>query len=170
MKRLEAVIGRKVRAAREALGQSQLALSKALGASRPAANQIEHGTHAIGVERLCQLALALGVEPADLLPRLGDLPGLFGMAQVSPLDPIAFPKGQAWLDAVEAGARQYVAEHGQRPRTDGADASEYVGFDTTWCAINAALPRGSHADQLFGGLHDFLDDRGIGRRRSRGRP
>lgn len=162
------IVSQKIAARREDLGQSQADLARAMCLVRPTINRVECQAVDIGVERLCQFALALGVEPASLLPKLEDLAGLTGLGCIATLEPIERPTGEAYVEAVLAGARRYTAEHNQRPRTDGGDASQYVGFDTTWCAIHNALLRGSNGAPKVGGIHGLLDKHNFpGRRRGR---
>lgn len=161
--------GARISDVRSGLGQSQAALARALGVVTPTVNKTEHAVQVIGIERLCQFALALGVEPGDLLPSLAQLSGMLGLGGIETLEPVKLPKGEEYLDAVAKGARSYIDQHGQRPRTNGGDATEHVGFDTTWCAIENALRRGCNGVPPSGGLHDFLDSKQIGEHRSRGR-
>lgn len=167
MSSVELELANRLRAARERLGQPQTAVARAIGTQPHVVNKAENGGSCMNVERLCQYALALGVEPGDLLPRLADLPTLVGLGGIETLSPVNFPRGADYVHAVVGGARAYVAEHGQRPRTDGGDARAYVGFNTTWCAIHNALADGSHGVAPVGGIHQLLDERGVGRRRRR---
>src|SRR5690606_31041091 len=129
-------VGKRITAEREQLGRRQIELARAPVRDHPAISRAEGGESTMDIERLCQLALALGVEPGSLLPRLADLPSFLGMQGIETLTKVHAPKGDDYLEAVAAGARAYIAEHGRRPKMNGGDASEYVGFSTTWTAIH----------------------------------
>lgn len=164
---VETFASRRMVERREQIGQPQAAVARAAGIDRPALNKLEHGGTRLTVEKLCQVALALGVDPASLLPTLDQLRGMIGM-QIEPLPKLepkrGVPQGQAYIDAVLAGARAYVAKHGRRPPTIG-DASEYVGFPAKWSAIDTALRRGNNGAPPIGSLHDLLDAHRVGQRR-----
>jgi transcriptional regulator with XRE-family HTH domain len=64
------LIGERVRQRRLALGLSQEALAAAAGLHRTQINLIEHNRRKIRIETLLRIALALEIEPADLLPRI----------------------------------------------------------------------------------------------------
>lgn len=159
--------GRKITAAREELGQSQAALAEALSLLRPTLNKIENAAGRTNIERLCTIAFALQIEPAKLLPTLAEMEDMIGFSSLDKLERIEIPKGEDYLAAVVDGARKYVAEHGLRPRTDGGDASGYVGFAATWSGINSALLKGSNGVDPIGGLHGLLDQEDVGKRRRR---
>src|SRR5690606_4786301 len=156
---------RRVVERREKLGQPQAAVARAAGIDRPALNKLEHGGTRLTVEKLCKLALALGVEPAQLLPTLDQLRGLIGMGTIETLPAVEQPTGQAYVDAVLAGARSYLAKHRKRPRVHDGDASEHVGFPASWSSIDSTLRRGSNGVTPCGGLHGLLDRHGVGQRR-----
>lgn len=168
MSTVEIETGRRIRAARESKNRTQVALAEAIGTSPNRINVTENIGINMTIERLCQIAVALGVEPAELLPTLNELRELAGISAVETLEDGKPPlRGAEYLDAVIDGARKYVDRHGARPRTDGGDASSYVGFETTWSAINFALAKGSHGVDPCGGIHDLLDKHRVGRRRRR---
>lgn len=62
------------------------------------------------------------------------------------------PTGKAYLDCVASGARKWLRATGNRPAILSGDASAYVGFPTTWRAI----------DRKLGSLQSFLNEQGIG--------
>jgi XRE family aerobic/anaerobic benzoate catabolism transcriptional regulator len=62
-------VGRRVRSRREALGLSQSELAERSDLSLRFLAQVEHGDGNISLVRFAQVARALGVGPADLLPR-----------------------------------------------------------------------------------------------------
>lgn len=167
MQTVELITGRRVAKTRESLGQPQTAVARSLDVTTPVVNKIEHARSRVSIERICQVALALGVEPGSLLPTLAELRGLIGMGGIETLTKIETPTGQEYVDAVLAGARAYIAAHRARPRIDGGDASEYVGFAVRWDAIDSALRKGSNGVAPCGGLHGLLDQHGIGKRRKR---
>jgi transcriptional regulator with XRE-family HTH domain len=63
-------LGQQVRARRTALGISQEALAARAGVHRTYVAGIELGLRNVSLWNIYRLALALGVEPADLIPRL----------------------------------------------------------------------------------------------------
>lgn len=161
---VETFVSRRMVERREQLGQPQAAVARAAGIDRPALNKLEHGGTRLTVEKLCKLALALGVEPAHLLPTLEQLRGMIGMG-VDPLPKLEVPTGQAYVDAVIAGARSYLAKHRKRPRVHDGDAIEHVGFAASWSSIDSTLRKGSNGVTPCGGLHGLLDRHGVGQRR-----
>lgn len=61
-------IGAAIRWRREVIGMTQATLAEKVGLSRPAVTNIERGGQALFVHHLLDLAHALDVEPASLLP------------------------------------------------------------------------------------------------------
>jgi transcriptional regulator with XRE-family HTH domain len=62
--------GEKVRALREARGLSQEALAHAAGLHRTHVSLIERGQRCARLETIVNLAVALGVQPAELMPAI----------------------------------------------------------------------------------------------------
>jgi len=62
--------GEKVRAAREARGLSQEALADAAGLHRTHISLIERGQRSVRLETIEKLAVALGTQPASLMPKV----------------------------------------------------------------------------------------------------
>ena len=60
--------GGKVRALREAKGMSQEALADAAGLHRTHISLVERGQRSARLETIARLAVALGVQPARLMP------------------------------------------------------------------------------------------------------
>lgn len=75
------VIGSRLTSRRGHLTQS--ALAQKAGLTRAAVSAIELGQQGVSVVTLCQLALTLRVEPAELLPSLAELEELDQLAQAS---------------------------------------------------------------------------------------
>jgi transcriptional regulator with XRE-family HTH domain len=73
---LAAEIGRRARARRSELGMSQRAVCDAVGVGDGTISRYEKGEHSPSLETLCLLALALDLEPADLLPTSAELAAL----------------------------------------------------------------------------------------------
>ena len=69
------LIGQRVREKRGALNLSQEALAAAAGLHRTQINLIEQNRRKIRIETLLRLAVALECEPAELLPRIGQVDG-----------------------------------------------------------------------------------------------
>lgn len=65
---IDVEVGQRLRSFRAALGISQEALGKAVGISFQQVQKYERGHNRISASRLCQMAAALNVNPADLLP------------------------------------------------------------------------------------------------------
>jgi len=63
--------GRRVRAARSALGLSQEALAEAAGVHRTYVGHIERGETSPTLANLVRLAVALSVDPGDLVRGMG---------------------------------------------------------------------------------------------------
>lgn len=164
MSSIAGYVGKRITEERERLGRRITALANAMGRSWGSVSRAEDAAGAMTIETLCQFAIALDVEPAALLPRLADLRGYIGMGGIETLTAGTFPKGEAYIEAVAKGAKSYIAKHGRRPKMTDGDASEHVGFDTTWMAIHGALTRGYHKTTPCGGLASFLDKRKIGQR------
>lgn len=61
-------IGRRIRAEREWANVTQEALAHAIGLERPNLNRLEMGHSSPPIDRLLQIAHALGTEPARLMP------------------------------------------------------------------------------------------------------
>ena len=61
-------IGNNIRARRVAVGMSQEMLGNAIGVTFQQVQKYEKGTNRVGGSRLVQIAMALGVQPAKLLP------------------------------------------------------------------------------------------------------
>lgn len=57
----------KIRAARQRRGMSQRDLARALGMAQSTLSRIERGERRVSVDRLIEIARALGVRPADML-------------------------------------------------------------------------------------------------------
>ncbi len=69
MKRSHAAIGRRMRSVRQSLGMTQAELAEAAGIDPSFYGQIERGTNVPSLKTFLSVAAALGVDPADLLPR-----------------------------------------------------------------------------------------------------
>jgi transcriptional regulator with XRE-family HTH domain len=82
-------LGRHIRAAREDRGMSQRELARRLHppVSHAAVSDLEHGITELGVERLRQIALAVGVPEVDLamlpVPHRAPPPGWDGVERVT---------------------------------------------------------------------------------------
>src|SRR4051812_7338892 len=63
-----AAFGERVRAARVELGYTQEDLAHKVGVHRTYAGTVERGEQNISLTNICEFALALGVQPADLMP------------------------------------------------------------------------------------------------------
>lgn len=63
--------GERLRAAREEAGLTQERLAELVGVHRTYAGTVERGEQNVGLTNICEFALALGVEPADLMPPSG---------------------------------------------------------------------------------------------------
>jgi transcriptional regulator with XRE-family HTH domain len=61
-------LGRRIRERRLALDWTQAQLAAAAACSATCISEIEHGSRVIGVSRFVEIARALGVPPASLLP------------------------------------------------------------------------------------------------------
>lgn len=66
--RASAVVGRRIRAARERRGLKQADLAAAMGRSPTALSYWESGTRSPGLEDVVELGRVLGIDPAQLLP------------------------------------------------------------------------------------------------------
>ena len=66
--RARKLVGAAVRSARLQAGLTQEALALESGVTRNMLIHIEHGTRGVSFERLYDLATAIGIEPAALLP------------------------------------------------------------------------------------------------------
>lgn len=75
-------VGRRLSLRREG-HHTQSALAQKAGLTRAAVSAIELGNQGVSVVTLCQLALTLKVEPAELLPTLAELQELDQLAQES---------------------------------------------------------------------------------------
>ena len=73
---LAAEIGRRARARRLGIGLSQRAVCDLVGVGDGTVSRYETGEHSPSLETLCLLALALDLEPADLLPTRAELAAL----------------------------------------------------------------------------------------------
>ncbi len=62
-------IGERVKAARESMGITQRHLAATIGVSEPSIQNIEAGRHAGSVVTIVRIAEAMGILPAELLPR-----------------------------------------------------------------------------------------------------
>ncbi len=60
-------VGRRIAAARQAVGLTQAALADRLGWPRDTLIHYEHGRRSLSVDRLAAIATALGCQPATLL-------------------------------------------------------------------------------------------------------
>lgn len=67
-------VGERIRSARLAASLSQEALSARLGVTRPQLTNIEGGRSGVSVDRLIEIAAALGVPAASLLPTPANAP------------------------------------------------------------------------------------------------
>lgn len=67
------LIGLKIRETRRKLGISQDELAKKSSLERPSIVLIESGRQRLPIDRLCIIALALNIEPKDLLPTNSEL-------------------------------------------------------------------------------------------------
>ncbi len=65
---VDAVVGQKIRTTRLAAGMSQTELGKACGITFQQIQKYENGSNRVGGSRLMQIAEALKVPPATLLP------------------------------------------------------------------------------------------------------
>lgn len=63
-------VGRRIRRARKAVGLTQQALASLVSLSRTSVTNLEQGRQKLLVHTLVDVALALRVQPADLLPRI----------------------------------------------------------------------------------------------------
>lgn len=61
-------LGRRVRAARQSAGFSQMDLARRLGMSRTSITNLEQGHQRVALHVFLKLAAALGADPATLLP------------------------------------------------------------------------------------------------------
>lgn len=168
------IVGAAVARERQRLGVSQSKLATAIGAGKTTVIQLEAGTCGVSISMLCRLALALGVEPGVLMPTADDLDSI--IEPIAVLNRAAMtrtsrggnkyiqgdtPRGDKYMVAVVSGVRKFVAAHGKPPPTNGRDATRYVGFTTTWTAINAALLKGSNGVPACGGLSRLIRERGL---------
>jgi transcriptional regulator with XRE-family HTH domain len=84
-------VGEQIKRARDVLGASARSLGRAVangGLSNSTVLRIEAADHGASLETLCLLALALGKEPAELLPSLAQLRKMFPKATLAmPADP-----------------------------------------------------------------------------------
>lgn len=64
--------------------------------------------------------------------------------------------GAKYEEAVLSGIRIFMSETGRRPSRLSGDATKYVGFHTTWNAIDGALRTGLHGADPVGGLPQFM--------------
>jgi transcriptional regulator with XRE-family HTH domain len=168
------LVGAAVKEARQRRGISQAALARAAGAGKATVIQLEAGTCGVSIYMLCKLALAMGVEPGSLMPSAEDLADAIGPVAVidksamtrtsqggNKYNPAETPRGAKYLAAVIAGVRKFVIAHGKQPPTNGRDATAYVGFRTTWTAINSTLLKGGNGVEACGGLSKFIRERGL---------
>ena len=91
-------IGQRIRSAREALGLRQDELATAVSLTRTSITNIERGKQRLLIHTLCDIAEALRVEPADLLPRLADLMGAHELKD-QPRDDLS-PREWEWIQSV----------------------------------------------------------------------
>lgn len=73
-------LGRRIRAAREAVGVTQEELALRVELSRASVANIERGHQRVALHKFVELALALGVEPLRLLPLPESRGARFGRA------------------------------------------------------------------------------------------
>jgi transcriptional regulator with XRE-family HTH domain len=73
-------LGRRLREARKKASLSQATLAARAGIGRAALVAIERGNQRMAVHQLVALAAEVGVEPAMLLPKPGNLPERVGQA------------------------------------------------------------------------------------------
>lgn len=91
-------LGLRLREARKKVGLTQAALAERAGMGRAALVAIERGNQRMAVHQLVALATAVGVEPAMLLPKPGNLPDRVGQAVQEaglPLEVAAWAAGAA---------------------------------------------------------------------------
>lgn len=161
------IMGERIREARIAKGLTQASVADAARTAPAVVSIAEGGGGGLSIESLCKYARALGVEPASLLPSLDELGDVLFVRDVRPAKrskPSPIPTGQAYVDAVLAGARRYIEEHGRPPTVNNASsgpATAYVGFPTTWQAIDSAFHSGANGAPECGGLRRFLIDEGV---------
>jgi len=62
-------VGLAIRSARKSSGLTQEKLALAVGLTRTSINNIENGRQKLLLDGFCRIAIALGVDPADLLSR-----------------------------------------------------------------------------------------------------
>lgn len=98
---LYSALGQLVRAARRQAGLTQDALAMRVGLTRASINNIEHGRQKILVHTLFDLAGALGIAPAALLPPLAAEHHL-SRADLTDLPPDLDADERAWVRAVLA--------------------------------------------------------------------
>ena len=67
-KRLVTLFGKRIRELREATGQSQEELAHAAGLHRTHVNLIETGKRVVRLNTIGKLAMALQVQPSELMP------------------------------------------------------------------------------------------------------
>ena len=68
-------LGRRIKVRREAIGLSQEALALAAGVHRTYVTQLENGMRNPSVETTSKLAVALGIDVAELTAGLQSIPG-----------------------------------------------------------------------------------------------
>lgn len=68
-----AMVGERIRAAREQHGLTQEDLAAAIGLTRTSITNIERGRQRLLLHTLCDIAGILRIEPASLLPNLNDM-------------------------------------------------------------------------------------------------
>jgi transcriptional regulator with XRE-family HTH domain len=157
------VVGAKVKAHRLARGLKQVDLSIALGTVHHVISRMESGG-GISLRRVMELAVLLDREPAELLPSLAECRTLFDLSHLAPLPEVDVdetPRGDAYVQAVIDGARQYLAEHGRPPQTTSGPAQPYVGFGADWLGIHNTLAKGNFDVPACGGLRALLVREGI---------
>ncbi len=71
-------IGKKIRQARKERGLKQDDLARAISFTRASITNIERGKQRVLLHTVCEIAVALAMEPSSLLPTLDDLVGLQG--------------------------------------------------------------------------------------------
>lgn len=131
--RSAAVVGRRIRAAREARGLTQAHLATTLGRTPTSVSYWEGGQRAPGLEDLVEIARVLGIDPATLLPSqpprvlaraqaaelaIGDLVAVVDglVERVEQLAPLAPLPTFASTNPVEvAGAARQAAEQHKPP-------------------------------------------------------
>ncbi len=73
-KRINTIVGERIRALRKYKGMTQSQLAEAIGVTYQQVQKYEKGATAITVERLYQIAEALSVAPSEILPEAEEGP------------------------------------------------------------------------------------------------